>query len=187
MDYSGRLAELQQSASKTTDYAARRTATLHVLAPSAGEAILDVGCGSGLLLREIAAAVGNTGKACGIDLSNDQLSAARANCADLANVELRVGDIRDLPYPDASFDAVASIQVLEYLDDVSRALAEIHRTLKPNGRVINFATVWDALFWHSPEPARTQRMLNAWRAHAPHPNLPPFLRALMANAGFTSV
>src|SRR5262245_36670575 len=54
MDFAGQLADLQQSASRTADYAARRAATLRVLAPKAGEAVLDLGCGSGLNAKDVA-------------------------------------------------------------------------------------------------------------------------------------
>jgi ubiquinone/menaquinone biosynthesis C-methylase UbiE len=127
MEFSGRLADLQRSASRTADYAARRMATLRALSPTAGEAILDVGCGSGLFVKDMAAAVGPTGKVCGIDLSEDQLNAARTTCLEFANVKLGVGSAVALPYPAASFDAVTSIQVLEYLDVVPRALSETPR------------------------------------------------------------
>src|SRR5262245_33352977 len=187
MQFTGDLARFQQAATRTEDYAARRAATLRALEARRGEILLEVGCGSGLFLRELAEAVGPTGKACGIDVSEEQLQAARSNCADLASVELRTGSALALPYSTSSFDAVASIQVLEYIDDVQHALAEMRRVLKPGGRLVNFATTWGALFWNSRDPARMKKMLDAWGFHAPHANPPARLRALLTAAGFSAV
>ena len=187
MQYVGQLAQIQQAASRTEDYAARRAATFQALAPKTGESVLEIGCGSGLFVRQTADAVGATGKAYAIDVSADQVEAARVNCADLSNVELRVGSALALPYADGVFDAVATIQVLEYLEEVPLALAEMYRVLKPGGRFINFATIWGALFWNSSQPALTSQILKAWDEHAPYPNLPAVLRALLIKAGFSTV
>jgi ubiquinone/menaquinone biosynthesis C-methylase UbiE len=187
MQYAGQLAQIQQAASRTEDYAARRAATFRELSATTGEAVLEIGCGSGLFAREIAEAVGAAGQVCAIDVSTEQVEAARVNCAGLSNVELRVGSALALPYADDVFDAVASIQVVEYIADVPAALAEMHRVLKPGGRLVNFATNWGALFWNSRQPARTQEVLKAWHEHAPHPNLPAVLRALLADAGFSGI
>jgi arsenite methyltransferase len=187
VDYVGSFAELQQAASRTQEYGARRAATLSVLEARTGEAILDVGCGSGLFLRELAEIVGPSGRACGIDLSEQLLQAARVNCAGHPHVELQAASALALPYPSATFDAVVSIQVLEYIDDPRNALKEMHRTLRPGGRLVNFATLWHGLFWNSREPARMQQVLRAWDAHAPFPNLPAVLSALLLQSGFEEV
>ena len=54
MQYTGEIAQIQQAASRTADYAARRAATFEGLAPKAGEHILEVGCGSGLFIKQVA-------------------------------------------------------------------------------------------------------------------------------------
>jgi SAM-dependent methyltransferase len=120
-------------------------------------------------------------------LSEDQVSAALVTCAGLPNVELRIANALTLPFAQDSFDAVTTIHTLEYIDDVPRALAEMHRVLKPGGRLVNFATNWGALFWHSGEPARMLTMLQAWESHAPYPNLPACIRPLLADAGFSEI
>ena len=93
MEYAGDLARIQQAASRTEGYAARRATE-----PKLGEAILDVGCGSGLFVRSLAEAVGSKGRACGVDLSEEQLAAARETCTGLSNVELQTGDAIALPF-----------------------------------------------------------------------------------------
>jgi arsenite methyltransferase len=85
---------------------------LRALAPKVGKTVLDVGCGSGLFAGDFAALVGSSGKVCGIDVSDDQLEVTRMNCAQLANVELRLGDALAVPYPATAIDAIVSIRVL---------------------------------------------------------------------------
>ena len=187
MHYAGDLAQFQQAANRTADYALRRAAILQAIEARPGEAVLDVGCGGGLFLRDLAQAVGALGKVCGVDASDAQLKVARANCAGLSNVEVQSGSAYALPYASQSFDAVTSIQVLEYIDDVPRALAEIRRVLKIGGRFANFATCWGTLLWHSYQPDRMTKMLKVWDLHAPHANLPACLRALLAQARFGDV
>ena len=99
MEYARDLARIQQAASRTEGYAARRAATFQATEPKLGEAILDVGCGSGLFVRSLAEAVGSKGRACGVDLSEEQLAAARETCTGLSNVELQTGDAIALLFP----------------------------------------------------------------------------------------
>jgi arsenite methyltransferase len=187
MHYTGELAQIQQAASQTADYAARRAAAFAGLAPRAGEHILEVGCGSGLFIKQVAEAVGPSGRAHAVDVSKDQIAVARSTCSGLSTVELRVASALDLPYSAGAFDAVASIQVLEYIDDVDRALRELRRVLIPTGRFVNFATNWDAVFWNSRSPDRERQILDGWRKHAPFPNLPAVLRPRLEAAGFVAV
>ena len=187
MQYTGEIAQIQQAASRTADYAARRAATFEGLAPKAGEHILEVGCGSGLFIKQVAEAVGPSGRAHAVDVSEDQITVARSACSGLSAVELRVASALDLPYAAESFDAVASIQVLEYIYDVDCALRELRRVLKPAGRFVNFATNWDAVFWNSRSPDRERQILDGWRKHAPFPNLPAVLRPRLAAADFAVV
>src|SRR5262245_36900974 len=187
MQYTGEIAQIQQAASRTADYAARRAATFQELAPRAGEHVLEVGCGSGLFIRQVAEAVGPSGRAHAVDVREDQIAAARSTCAGLSAVELRVASGLELPYPTESLYAVASIQVLDYIDDVDGALRELRRVLKPAGRFVNFATNWDAVFWNSSNADRQRKILDAWHKHAPFPNLPAVLRPRLVAAGFAVV
>jgi arsenite methyltransferase len=119
------------------------------LALSGDERVLDAGCGLGLAMIGCAKKL-TTGKAVGVDLwaakdlSNNKPEATRANAtaegvAD--RVEVETGDIRDLPFADASFDVVISMTVIHNIpsrDGRDRALRELVRVLKPGGRIAIF-------------------------------------------------
>jgi arsenite methyltransferase len=94
------------------------------------------------------------------------------------------GDANHLPYPDATFDVAVSTQVLEYVEDVPGALAEIRRVLRPGGRVLLLDTDWDSVIWHSGDRERMRRVLTAWEPHLADPHLPRTLRRSLERAGF---
>ena len=79
------------------------------------------------------------------------------------------------------------MQVLEYVDDVDAALAEIHRALRPGGRVVLWDVDWTTISWYSADPERMERALAAWDAHLTHPALPRDARARLRGAGFADV
>ncbi len=104
------------------------------------EALLDLGTGTGRLL-ELTSHLYS--RAVGIDSSTDMLAVARANLdrAGIANAQVRLGDIYNLPLPRDAFDVVTIHQVLHYLDDPERAIAEAARVLSAGGRllIVDFA------------------------------------------------
>ena len=104
------------------------------------DSLLDLGTGTGRLLELFQPLYA---RAVGIDASADMLAVARANLdrAGIANAQVRLGDIHNLPFQRDSFDVVTVHQVLHYLDDPERALAEAARVLRPGGRllVVDFA------------------------------------------------
>ena len=124
----------------------RRSRVLEALAPVPGERIIEVGCGGGLLLLEIGRAVDPDGTVLGVDVSEDQVAAARRACTGVSNVRAEVGSATALDADDGCFDASVSTQVLEYIEDVGLALAELARVTRVGGRFVNVATNWDSLF-----------------------------------------
>lgn len=184
MEFTGTSAALQQRMAETRDLAQRRLAILHELSPRRGERVLEVGCGKGLLLREIALATGPHGLAAGLDVSADQVAAATRECAGVPGVQLSVGDAAAMDWPDAVFDAAVAAHVIEYIDDPAPALAAIRRVLKPGARLVCLAVNWDSEFWHGPDPALTAPVVAAWRASVPWPNLPAKIGPMLERAGF---
>ena len=102
----------------------------------AGETVLDLGSGGGIDVLLSARRVGPTGKAYGLDMTDDMLALARANQreAGVENVEFLKGEIENIPLPDASVDVVISNCVINLSADKGRVLREAFRVLKPGGR-----------------------------------------------------
>lgn len=97
-----------------------------------GMNVLDCGCGPGTITVGLAQAV-NPGHVSGIDLAESQIELARAQAARLTNVDFRVGNIYDLPFEAAAFDAVFAHAVMEHLKTPLNAFKEIRRVLKSGG------------------------------------------------------
>ncbi len=98
----------------------------------AGDRLLDVGCGTGVLAREAVSRVGREGQVVGLDLNEGMLAvAARTE----PKVEWRQGDAASLPFGDASFDVVVSQFALMYFPERVTSLSEMWRTLAPGGRL----------------------------------------------------
>jgi arsenite methyltransferase len=101
-----------------------------------GETVLDLGSGAGADVLISARRVGASGKAIGLDMTDEMLELARANAAQagVGNVEFVKGYIEDIPLPDASVDVVISNCVINLAGDKSKVLAEAARVLRPGGR-----------------------------------------------------
>jgi len=102
----------------------------------AGETVLDLGSGGGIDVLLSARRVGPTGKAYGLDMTDEMLTLARDNQrkAGVDNVEFLKGEIEQIPLPGASVDVVISNCVINLSADKDRVLAEAFRVLKPGGR-----------------------------------------------------
>jgi SAM-dependent methyltransferase len=112
----------------------------------AGERVLDVGCGSGGATRAAARVVGDEGMVVGIDTSPECVEVARARTPDDMPILFRRGDIQAMGnVPDRTFDSVVASMVLEQVPDLERALAEVHRVLRPGGRLVASVTAFDRL------------------------------------------
>ena len=101
-----------------------------------GEVVLDLGSGGGIDVLLSAQRVGPTGKAYGLDMTDEMLELARANQrkAGVQNVEFLKGDIEAIPLPDASVDVIISNCVVNLSADKRKVIAEAFRVLKPGGR-----------------------------------------------------
>lgn len=101
-----------------------------------GETVLDLGSGGGIDVLLSARRVGSSGKAYGLDMTDDMLALARENQrkAGLENVEFLKGEIEHIPLPDNTVDVIISNCVINLSGDKDRVLAEAFRVLKPGGR-----------------------------------------------------
>jgi arsenite methyltransferase len=101
-----------------------------------GETVLDLGSGGGIDVLLSARRVGPTGKAYGLDMTDEMLALARGNQkkAGVENVEFLKGEIENIPLPDSSVDVIISNCVINLSADKDRVLREAFRVLKPGGR-----------------------------------------------------
>lgn len=158
---------------------------------SAGERVIDVGCGTGNLAVALQA-TGLPGSIDAVDYDEGFVAAARERLPALASRIVK-GDACALTYPDDAFDRALSMLVLHFVVDPARAAAELGRILRPGG--IAAACVWDAfaglspirMFWDviaAIEPAATGRRADqAFR----QVSAPGDLATLFTTAGFTNV
>lgn len=116
-----------------------------IMAPAAGERILEVGVGTGYYALQAAAWVQPGGTLDVLDVQQEMLdhTARRARELGLANIEARRADARALPYPDDRFDAAYLVTVLGEIPDQDTVLRELRRVLRPAGRLIVGEVVGD--------------------------------------------
>lgn len=128
-----------------------------------GETVVEVGCGSGALCRQLASRQGDQNPIIATDLSPFQVEEAEAiSHADgiEAPIEFRIANAEALPFDDASIDVIFSVTVLEECD-ADRAIAEMHRVLRPGGRAGIVVRATDVPGnWNLDVPPALQRTLN---------------------------
>jgi SAM-dependent methyltransferase len=131
-------------------------AIVRALTPLTGRSLLDVGCGTGLLVQ-LAASAG--ARVSGLDATEPLLAVARER---VPQADLRVGDIEDLPYDDGTFDAVTAVNAVQYADQPHAAVREMARVTRRGGRVVIGV-------WGDPARCETEAVFAAVRTVAPVP------------------
>jgi arsenite methyltransferase len=149
-----------------------------------GETVLDLGSGGGIDVLLSARRVGPTGKAYGLDMTDDMLALAAENKrkSGLANVEFLKGEIEQIPLPDNSVDVIISNCVINLSADKDRVLAEAFRVLKPGGRL----AVSDVVVRGELPPA-VRRSMELWAGCVAGALSEDDYRAKLARAGFSDV
>jgi arsenite methyltransferase len=146
-----------------------------------GEVVLDLGSGGGIDVLLSAARVGPTGKAYGLDMTDEMLALARRNAeaSGATNVEFLKGDIESIPLPDNSVDVIISNCVINLSADKSKVLKEAFRVLKPGGR---FA-VSDVIV-RGDVPPEVRRSMELWVGCVAGALEENEFKSLLADAGF---
>lgn len=135
-----------------------------VAAVRAGERVLDVACGTGVAARAALERVGRAGAVVGLDVNEQMLEVAQRGGG---SIEWRAGRAEDLPFADATFDAVLCLFGLMFFEDRARALQEMARVVRPGGRVA--VAVWaslDAIPGYAAVAALLRRLFGARAAAA---------------------
>ena len=155
---------------------------LAALAP--GETVLDLGSGGGIDVLLSAQRVGPTGKAYGLDMTDDMLALARENKrkSGLTNVEFLRGEIENIPLPSQSVDVIISNCVINLSADKARVIREAHRVLNAGGR---FAVSDVVLRGDLPEPVL--KSVGLWTGCVSGALHEDEYRRLLVAAGFTDV
>ncbi len=187
LDFNEQMAAELEAVYSKRDILRRRALVHDALGAAPGERVLDAGCGPGFYVAETLERVGPGGSVVGVDASAPMLGLAAKRCAAHDNVSFHEGNVTALPVPDADFDRVLSVQVLEYVADIPAALSELLRVLRPGGRLLIWDVDWATVSWHSRDPARMERVLDAWDDHLADPSLPRTLAGRMREAGFEDV
>jgi len=151
---------------------------------TAGETVLDLGSGGGIDVLLSARRVGPTGKAYGLDMTDEMLALAEENRrrSGLANVEFLKGEIESIPLPDESVDVIISNCVINLSGDKDRVLKEAFRVLKPGGR---FA-VSDVVV-RGEMPATIRKSMELWVGCIAGALSEDDYRAKLAKAGFDGI
>ncbi|MBF8286331.1 MAG: Arsenite methyltransferase, partial [Dehalococcoidia bacterium] len=149
-----------------------------------GEVVLDLGSGGGIDVLLSARRVGPTGKAYGLDMTDEMLELARENQrkAGVTNVEFLKGEMEEMPLPDGSVDVIISNCVVNLSPDKDRVLAEAFRVLKPGGRV----AIADIVVRGS-VPQALRRSLELWAGCVAGALEENEYRQKLATAGFTDI
>jgi SAM-dependent methyltransferase len=138
-----------------------REAYLDRLALEPGARVLDLGCGTGVVTRGIAARPGFAGHVVGLDHSPRLIEAARRMTTEEGitdRVTFEVGDAAALPYPDAAFDAVVAHTTISHVGDPLALLAEAARVVRPAGRIAVFDGDYASWTFDYPDPVFAKAM-----------------------------
>ncbi len=149
-----------------------------------GEIVLDLGSGGGIDVLLSARRVGPTGKAYGLDMTDEMLALARENRqrAGVENVEFLKGEIEDIPLPDDSIDVVISNCVINLSADKDRVFAEAFRVLRPGGRL----AVSDVVV-RGDVPSAIRRNVELWIGCVAGALEESEYRSKLAKAGFAAI
>jgi ubiquinone/menaquinone biosynthesis C-methylase UbiE len=147
---------------RTASYARLLRRFLRFSGIGPGQAVLEVGCGTGVVLRELAARVGSRGRLVGVDPSRTLIGAATRLLRDQRRrqrIALRVSDGARLPFPDSRFDAAVAVTVLLHVADPVAVVKEMMRVTRPGGLVAVQDQDFGTTALSHPDRALTERIM----------------------------
>ena len=137
-----------------------KSASYSLLRLQPNDKVLDVGCGTGDDVREIAALVGGKGMAVGADKSESMIVEARRRAVGCSlPVQFQVSDAEQLPWESNAFDACRADRLLQHVSDPNRAFQELCRVLKPGGRLVIADRDWGMVALDSSDEGTTRVVL----------------------------
>jgi ubiquinone/menaquinone biosynthesis C-methylase UbiE len=158
-----------------------RARSYELLQLTPGATVVDVGCGTGRAVAELAE---QGASAIGVDPDPAMLAAAHARFPD---IDVRAADAADLPLADGQARGYRADKVYHVLPDPHAALTEARRVLAPGGRIVLLGQDWDTLVIDSDQPELTRRIVHARADTLPHPRIARAYRNLLLDAGFHDV
>jgi SAM-dependent methyltransferase len=158
-----------------------RARSYELLNLTPGATVVDVGCGTGRAVAELAE---QGAHAIGVDHDAAMLAAARGRFPD---IDVRAADAADLPLSDGQVHGYRADKVYHVLPDPHAALAEARRVLAPGGRIVLLGQDWDTLVIDSDQPELTRRIVRARADTIPHPRIARAYRTLLRDVGFSDV
>ncbi|MDG3085743.1 methyltransferase domain-containing protein [Vibrio hannami] len=182
--YDESLAKKQEQIAATSDMCIQRKTILDCANISAGEQVIDIGCGNGILARDMLEYVGKEGEVYGLDSVVPMVELASSLCS---QGNFILGSVDDMPLEDEQFDVITASQLFCFLPQPEKALAECWRILRRRGRLIVLDTDWDSLIWHSLEPSLFQQIKHNMLKRYTDAHLPRTLSNKLTDAGFTLI
>lgn len=167
---------------------AAKAAFLDDLGVSAGDDLLDAGCGTGDGAVQLARIVGPAGRITAVDASQVMLAEANRRAAGLPlPLTFQPADVQQLPFPDCMFDVARTETVLQHVPDPMRAIGELIRVTRPGGRVGLLEMDFASSFLDLPDHATTRLVLDAMIETVAQPRLGHQIGRLLHERGLLGV
>jgi ubiquinone/menaquinone biosynthesis C-methylase UbiE len=155
------MALLLETRAQTSDQQRLHQAVVAALDPQPGARVLDLGCGTGVIARQLAARVGATGSVLGVDVSTTMLEVAKAHGTH-PTLRFEQGDATALQYEDGRFDQAIAARLLMHVPHPHAVLRELRRVVRPGGRLALLERDWGTFAVDHRDRALTRRILD-WR------------------------
>jgi SAM-dependent methyltransferase len=180
-DETSRLIALLDAADRLPGASEMRLRSYELLGAALGRSVVDVGCGAGRAVAEMA---GRGARAVGVDIQDKMIAAARERWP---QAEFEVAGAYELPFADGTLDGYRADKVFHELDDPARALAEAQRVLTPGGRIVLTVQDWDAFVIDADDAGLTRTIVHARADLLPSPRAARHCRNLLLDGGFDDV